>query len=47
MRFAFLGSLVVGSPLRLISKQRRGRGLEVASCECYGVIKAFYDRIMQ
>jgi CRP-like cAMP-binding protein len=23
------------------------KGLEDASCECYGVIKAFYDRIMQ
>jgi CRP-like cAMP-binding protein len=23
------------------------RGLEEASCECYGVTKAFYDRIMQ
>jgi CRP-like cAMP-binding protein len=23
------------------------KGLEAASCECYGVIKAFYDRIMQ
>jgi CRP-like cAMP-binding protein len=23
------------------------KGMEAASCECYGVIKAFYDRIMQ
>jgi Mn-dependent DtxR family transcriptional regulator len=23
------------------------RRLEAASCECYGVTKAFYDRIMQ
>jgi CRP-like cAMP-binding protein len=29
--------------IRILSRQR----LETASCECYGVTKAFYDRIMQ
>jgi len=29
--------------IRILNRPR----LEAASCECYGVIKAFYDRIMQ
>jgi CRP-like cAMP-binding protein len=29
--------------IRILNRQK----LETASCECYGVTKAFYDRIMQ